>query len=350
MIRSLAILLLLGGLMLPLGGAQAQPQSAARSLLLSQVDRLAAESLRMTPGAEESASDVAPVQALARLLGAERRADRLSLRRQDDRYFAGLESSGGQWFTSLAEAQGFLLRAMIASSEQAPVEVKEAVAQVKTNSVQAVATAAVTAIIDTRILLAKGSIATVSLKPRRLPTAPGDPSVAGPPGIRVDRAVLMGDTVSASIAVAQRAPLGAIRLQVFGPGHGFVALDSIEAFVVDGAGEPAEPQRKGGSSAQTALLLEPGQALDDHLPALGAKNFYRVMLPAAGPVAFATQGAADTVIAVLDENGNPLGTDDDSGERYNARLTLTLPSGSYVVTVGHCCEGGGPYRLLVGSP
>lgn len=347
MIRSFAILVLFAGLLLA-GGAQAQ--SAARSLLLGQVDRLAAESLRVTPGAEDAAADVAPVLSLSRLLGAERRGDRLSLRRQDDRYFAGLDTTGGQWFASLAEAQGFLLRSLIANSEQAPAEVKEAVAQVKANSVQAVATAAVTAIVDTRILLAKGAVTTVSLKPRRLPSGTGDPAVAGPPGIRVDRAVLAGDAVSATIAVAQRAPIGAIRLQVFAPGHGFVALDSIEAFVIEGAGEPPEPQRQGGSSAQTAFLIEPGQALDDHLPPLGAKNFYRVMLPAAGPVSFATRGAADTVIAVLDENGNQLGADDDSGERYNARLTLTLPSGSYVVTVGHCCEGGGPYRLVVGSP
>lgn len=311
-----------------------------RSRFMTQVDGLVAQA-----AGEEG--DSASMRGLAKMFGAERLADRMLYRQENGRYFAGLDGAGGQWFATAALAQGFLLRSLVAESAAAPAEVKSSVASLpNTATLAAVASAAAQSIADTRLMLARGGIVSVSITPKASLPA-GQPILAGPPGIRVDRLERSGDTLSASIAAGSPLTSGPLTLRLFAAGHAFTALQSIAAYVVAGEGEPALPSRQGSDQEANAPILQVGEVVSDPLPPMGGRNHYRLLLAQPGAYVFSTGGSSDTVLSVWDGQGNRLGRDDDSGQRYNARLGLTLVPGVYTIAVEHCCAGNGSYRLEI---
>jgi len=322
--------------------AQALGQAAddGRSRFMAQVDGLVAQA-----GADDG--DVASVRGLARLFAAERLADRMLYRQENSRYFAGLEGAGGQWFATAALAQGFLLRSLVAESTAAPAEVKASLASLpNTATLAAVATTAAQTVVDTRLMLTRGAIAAVTITPKA-PLPAGQPMLAGPPGIRIDRLERNGDTLSASIAAGSPLAAGPVTLRLFAAGHAFIALQNVAAYVVAGEGEPALPSRRGSDQEANAPILQVGEVVSDPLPPLGGRNHYRLLLAQPGPYVFSSSGGSDTVLSVWDAQGNRLGRDDDSGQRYNARLGLTLAPGVYTIAVEHCCAGNGTYRLEI---
>lgn len=335
---------LVAGLLLAAGSQCVMAQSSAdvRAMFSRQVGSLVSDAGRSATG--DGALNA--VDSLTRLFGGDSLRDRLLLKREGDRYFAGLSGSGGEWFGSLGDAQGFLFRSAIAASSQAPAEVKQALTTNQGTDLSSLANTATQAVVDTRILIGKGGIATVTVKPKGL-AATGVPAVAGPPGTRIDEVRRNGGELSVRIATAQRATSGPALLSVFNPGSAFIAADRIPVFVVAGDGEPAAPIRKAGATADAAFSIDVGDRIDDSLPAGAGTNFYRLLLASAAPVTFSTSGASDTVVSVQDEAGRQLGADDDSGERYNAKLTVALAPGAYIVKVAHCCEGAGLYQLAV---
>ncbi len=339
------VISLIAGLLLATGVQQAQAQSSSADLRASfsrQVSSLVADATRLSTDA--GALDA--VDSLTRLFGGDNLRDRLTLKRDGDRYFAGLTGSGGEWFKSLSDAQGFLFRSAIAASGSAPDDVKQAITANQSVDLTTVAQTVTTAVVDNRVLIGKGGISTIVVKPRNL-VATGTPAVAGPRGTRVDEVRRDGNDVTVKVAATQRTVAGPALLSVFNPGTAFVAADRISVFIVAGDGEPAAPTRRAGATTETALSIQPGDRIDDALPGNATANFYRVMLASAGPVTFATSGPSDTVLSVQDESGNQLATDDDSGDWYNGKLTVSLAPGAYIVKVAHCCEGTGTYRLLV---
>lgn len=322
--------------------SQAQVQSDMRGRLLADVSRLAAQ-------AEAASEDAAPLNALARLFGADALANRLRYHREGERYFAGLEGGGGQWFDNAAAAQGFMLRSLVAESPAAPAEIRASLAALpNTATLAAVASTAAQSLAHSRLMLARGAVSQVAFTPKvALPA--GQLVLAGPPGIRVDRLERSGDGLTASIAAAAPLSAGPVMLRLFAPGHGFVAVQIVPAYVLAGEGEPPLPARRGTDRAEAAPLLQVGDTVSDPLPAAGGRNHYRLLLAQPGSYRFSTSGATDTVLSVLDANGTRLGRDDDSGQRYNARLGLSLAPGLYTIVVEHCCAGQGYYRLDIAA-
>ncbi len=322
-----------------LGGMQAQAQDYSGSFI-AQMRALAANA-----ETDDSASNA---KRLALLFGGESLADRLLYRREGDKYYAGLDNGPTNWFINAAEAQGYLLRVAIAESSSAPAEASAALAaQPNTVTLAAVTELVAQTVADTRILLPRGTISNVTLKPKTAQA--GTPSLAGPTGLRVDSVQTASDGVQAAIAVHGIAKTGAIKLKLFAPGHAFIASESIEAFITEGDGEPAAPSRIGSDQPANAPTIQLAESLEDALPPHGGRNHYRLLLAQSGPVRIATSGNSDTVISVIDANGQRMGRDDDSGARYNASLGLALQPGLYTVAVEHCCGGWGRYGLSVAA-
>ncbi len=322
--------------------SQAQVQSDLRGRFLADVAALAAR-------AETTSEDTAPLNSLARLFGADNLANRLHYRREGEQYYAGLEGSGGQWFDNAAAAQGFLLRSLVAESPAAPAEIRASLAALpSTATLAAVASTAAQSLADSRLMLALGAVSQVAFTPKQALPA-GQLVLAGPPGIRVDRLERSGDGLSASIAATAPLAAGPLVLRLFAPGHSFVALQNVPAYMLAGDGEPALPARRGTDRAEAAPLLQVGDSVSDPLPTAGGRNHYRLLLAQPGSYRFSTSGATDTMLSVLDANGTRLGRDDDSGQRYNARLGLSLAPGLYTIVVEHCCAGQGQYRLDIAA-
>ncbi|WP_374633313.1 hypothetical protein [Ferrovibrio sp.] len=333
--------LIIGAAALAQTTASAQTTALAQTTGSSFLAQMRA--LSSNADADENAGNA---RRLATLFGGESLADRLLYRRDGDKYYAGLKNGPTNWFMTAAEAQGFLLRAAIAESSSAPEEARTALAaQPNAATLSAVTALVAQAVADTRVLLPRGIVSEVTLKPRK--TIAGQPSIAGPAGLRVDAVQTTSDGLRASIAVAGIAKPGAVKLKIFAANHAFLASESIEAFITEGDGEPAAPSRIGSDQPAGAPVIQLAENLEDALPPNGGRNHYRLLLAQNGPVRFATSGASDTVIRVFDANGQQLGRDDDSGPRYNASLGLSLAAGIYTVAVEHCCAGWGRYGLSV---
>ena len=89
------------------------------------------------------------------------------------------------------------------------------------------------------------------------------------------------------------------------------------------------------------------------------QDHYRVHVPAAGNYTFETDGVfgmcgfgleADTILELLDEDGQLLATNDDidfEGERYCSRIAIQLTPGVYFLRVGAWANIGGSYSVRV---
>jgi hypothetical protein len=77
----------------------------------------------------------------------------------------------------------------------------------------------------------------------------------------------------------------------------------------------------------------------------GQDQWFRVRASQNGNLTVETMGNLDTFIEAYDDSFNLIDTDDDSGNRYNARLRLSAENGkSYIFKVKTLSEGG-PYRI-----
>jgi hypothetical protein len=73
--------------------------------------------------------------------------------------------------------------------------------------------------------------------------------------------------------------------------------------------------------------------------------YYRVTVPSTMLIVY-TEGDADTWIAVYNSSAKLIAEDDDSGDDYNARISIQVPAGTYYISVDFY-GGFKPYILHV---
>ena len=96
-----------------------------------------------------------------------------------------------------------------------------------------------------------------------------------------------------------------------------------------------------------AVDVEFPSSTDGELEA-NERDYYRLDLAESVFVRIETAGSIDTVGRVLDDQGNTLATDDDSGASWNFRISRAWPAGTYYVEVrGYDDQSTGPYTLAV---
>jgi serralysin len=112
--------------------------------------------------------------------------------------------------------------------------------------------------------------------------------------------------------------------------------------------------------ASTNLALSVGASAQGTISGLGDHDWYRVTLQPLATYTIAaigtgTQSLRDTFLIFLDDSGNKLAGDDDSGPQYGSDLTYTVPSessGTYYIDIGaYDDQGTGQYgvSLTTGS-
>jgi hypothetical protein len=88
-------------------------------------------------------------------------------------------------------------------------------------------------------------------------------------------------------------------------------------------------------SAETASEIHPGAEIRAYIASETDTDWYRIHAPPGGGYfSVWTEGETDTWLALSDSAGKQLAEDDDSGDDFNARISMFLSSGLYYITAG----------------
>ena len=106
-----------------------------------------------------------------------------------------------------------------------------------------------------------------------------------------------------------------------------------------------------GCSALAAAQSVQGQitVITPGTPIFAVSGDYYQVTVRAGNLTVYTVGSSDTEIYIYDSSAQRLAYDDDSGTNYNAKVSITVPAGTFFIRIGYA-EGSGPYVLHVEAP
>jgi hypothetical protein len=103
-----------------------------------------------------------------------------------------------------------------------------------------------------------------------------------------------------------------------------------------------------GCSALAAAQSVQGQitVITPGTPIFAVSGDYYQVTVRAGNLTVYTVGSSDTEIYIYDSSAQRLAYDDDSGTNYNAKVSITVPAGTFFIRVGYAGDSG-PYVLHV---
>jgi cysteine-rich repeat protein len=100
-----------------------------------------------------------------------------------------------------------------------------------------------------------------------------------------------------------------------------------------------------------ATFIQLGAPTAGNLERGGDEDFFRFMVLEAGWYRIFTRGETDTFCHLLNQAGEEITRDDDSGERMNCRIERELQAGLYGIRLRHfSARGTGAYTLHVEGP
>ena len=267
-------------------------------------------------------------------------------RRSGNQFYVGLDGSGGQWFATLADAQGYMFKLLVGQSAEIPKAVKAALLAGNSNDLATVVARARDAMLDGRGVAATGSSTTVTFTGTGFSNANGAPVVIAPAGIAASSVTFVSSTkVTATLAVGQSAAAGLAKVHLFNAGNTFVPVDTFDLLVVNGTGSLTPSADDHGDTAITATALATGATVAGTIGSTTDNDVFQVTLAGAGTLNVASSGPTDVNVRLEDVNGTVIAADADSGTWYNFNLSRALSAGTYFVRVLHCCQGSGTYSV-----
>jgi len=269
-------------------------------------------------------------------------------RTANGQFYVGLDGSGGKWFASNGEAQGYLLKLLIASSSEILPTVKQAVAALTSNDIGAVLTTARDAMAQGRTFLARGSNNTLIIKGSGFVPNGFAPKVVITGGVVVGPVqVDSPEQISVPVAVPQTVPTGDQPVLVYYPGLAIQAVYEFRVAIVRGDGTPTGTADDFGDTVATAGTLTIGTNLSGRIDSTADVDVFKLVVPATGTLTVQSGGTTDLLGELLDSGGNTvIATDDDAGSWYNFSLQKPgIAPGTYYLRVRHCCQGGGTYTI-----
>ena len=265
---------------------------------------------------------------------------------QNGRFYVALDSVGGKWFDSSADAQGYMLKMLVQRSIELPASVREAMAGQNGNDLETVVGTARDALLANRVFIARGTTTTMTLSGGDYSSAGSSPHLQGPDNIVIENVQrVASDRITATVRVPADTPLGAGKLLVYGGNSSMTPLDAFEIFVTDGAGSVGAPADDHGTTTGAATALTTGNPTTGRIGANGDVDMFRITTGGAGTVSAVSSGGTDLVATLEDGGGNVIARSDDDGTWYNFSISETLGAGTYYLRVSHCCAGTGDYAV-----
>ena len=97
-------------------------------------------------------------------------------------------------------------------------------------------------------------------------------------------------------------------------------------------------------SAQAVVTLTPGGSHNATLQGTTEQR-YSITVPA-GRLTVFTESNLDTIMRIYNAQGTEIAWDDDSGEGFNARISISVAAGTYTISIrGYSSRDTGPYTL-----
>ncbi len=264
---------------------------------------------------------------------------------QNGRFYVALDSVGGKWFDSSADAQGYMLKMLIQRSIELPASVRDAIAGLNGNDLETVVATARDALLQSRVFIARGTTTTMTLSGGDYSSAGSTPHLQGPDNIVIENAQrVANDRITATVRVPADTPLGAGKLLVFGSNSSMTALDAFEIFVTDGTGSVGAPADDHAATTGSATALTTGNVTAGRIGTDGDVDLFRITT-SGGTVNASSSGGSDLVATLEDGVGNVIARSDDDGTWYNFSISETLGAGTYYLRISHCCAGTGDYAV-----
>lgn len=98
---------------------------------------------------------------------------------------------------------------------------------------------------------------------------------------------------------------------------------------------------------ETASAISPNGSVGAFFSSGDDVDWYRLDISSAAQLLVYTEGRLDTLLTLYDSRGNEIADNDDSGDGYNARISLFVPEGPVYIKVDNYEESRGAYTLFV---
>lgn len=190
----------------------------------------------------------------------------------------------------------------------------------------------------------------ITLSGPEITRAGTDPILAGPPGSMINIIRNEGRSIQASVLFSETVQQGFSKLYLYRASDALTPVASFDVAIGAGrGGRPAAPDDDhGGVRASASPLLQPGathSSLAGKITSADDVDMFSLRITAPGMLAVNSQGSSDVTARLMDRNGNPVASNDDSGPGYNFGMQTPVNPGNYFLSVQHCCGGGGNYRI-----
>lgn len=227
---------------------------------------------------------------------------------------------------------------------------------------------------DAPAFVQRGSVTVLELEGAGFSDRGNGPFALADAGLVVhSTALLAGNRVRLEVAATARAPLGMHRIEVFNVGSALRGVATYDVKVIASEAEIASMADSNIASTKHLGASHPtddpgndpdnGQG-DDHgddrasasaltdgapgrLERPGDRDVFRLVITDPRTLGITSAGPSDVTASLATDVGEIRAEDDDGGDWYNFSLNSRLESGTYYLTVRHCCGGVGPYTLQV---
>lgn len=305
------------------------------------------DNARLSAPDQELADAARRVFSLYRSMGGQTGTRALMLQRTKNGLFAAREGSSGSLSTSLGAAMGGALQSLARADASLPATVAAWLPQLAT------------AMETPGMPPPAYPVARVPLNQRTLITLSGpeiaragpDAILAGPPGSTINILRTQARQMQASAVFTGASTQGFNTLYLYRSGDALTPVTSFDVAV--GAGRAngpvtAEPDDHGASAKSATPLLQSGALRASRDGQIGAANdvdMFTLRVTAPGMLAVNSRGSSDVTAHLLDSRGNPIARNDDGGPGYNFGMQTPVNPGTYLLSVQHCCGGGGNYHI-----
>lgn len=307
---------------------------------------ITADNSKLSPVDQELVQSAQRLFTLYRAIGGQTGGRALLLQRTKNGLFAAREGSAGTLSRSLGAAMGGVLQVISRADASLPATAAAWLPQLGA----ALSSPGMRPPSYPVARIPRNQRTVITLSGPEIANAGANVILAGPPGSTITMQRTEGGRLQASAIFPETIPEGFAKLYLYRSGDALRPVTSFDIAV--GASRPgaaeAAPDDYGDTPRTATALLQAGSTRASRNGQISAANdvdMFSLRVTEAGMLAVRSHGASDVTARLLDSHGNTVASNDDGGGGYNFGMKTPVNPGSYLLSVKHCCGGGGNYQI-----